>query len=275
MVLKRAVWFIRGILFAFLGGMIDPFRIAVRERELLYLLIRRDFVARTAGTAIGWGWMIAQPALQVVGFWFLLELVLKVRLPGHVTYLEYYLTGILPWLMLHEILMRSVYVLDEFSPIFKKSRFPLAVLPLVPVLSAGMIHASIFILVAGAFGGLAGAGTALALCAGLLLWLLPAAYLFAVLGVLLRDFRQILPFLLSLAMYVTPIMYLPEMLPQALAPVLAFNPFADIMALIHAGLQGLSWEPAGSLRLLSIWAVLVVVSRTLFRRAEPYVRELL
>ncbi|MDD2769345.1 MAG: ABC transporter permease [Methylococcus sp.] len=275
MILKRAVWFIRGIFRAFFGGLVDPFRIAVRERELLYLLIRRDFVARTSGTVIGWGWMIAQPALQVVGFWFLLELVLQVRLPGRVSYLEYYLTGILPWLMLNEILMRSVYVLDEFSPIFKKSRFPLSVLPLVPVLSAGMIHASIFALVAGALGGLADAATALALSAGMLLWLLPAAYLFSITGVMLRDFRQILPFLLNLAMYVTPIMYLPEMLPQAIKPALAFNPFADLMALIHAGLQGLSWDSGNVFRPVVLWAVLLLLSRILFRRAEPYVREML
>src|SRR5690606_10032044 len=109
----------------------------------------------------------------------------------------------------------------------------------------------------------------------LLLWLLPLIYLFSVLGVFMRDFAQALPILLMFMMYATPILYFPDMVPDALAPILWLNPFADLMQCIHAlvELRPLPFDAAGRLWLL--WLLLLGPAWVLYRRSLPHVREVL
>ena len=64
------------------AGLIGPCQAAYAHRYLLYLLIKRDVINRTAGTLLGDTWLLFQPALQLLGFWFLLDIVLKVKFPS-------------------------------------------------------------------------------------------------------------------------------------------------------------------------------------------------
>lgn len=245
-------------------------------RQLLVLLVRRDFLQRTSGTALGWSWMFVQPALQVAALWFLLDIVLKVRFPGiEGGFVGYYLTGMLPWLMMSEIIQRSLAVMSEYSALYQRAVFPLAIIPVIPLLVSGCIYASIFSIVASMFAGLAAGLWALVLMLVLMLWLLPFCYLFAVLGLFVRDLQQLAPFVLTMLMYVTPILYLPSAFPKSLNWWLQVNPFAHLMVLAHALVQGqaLTWHSLAVPGLL--WLAVLWPSFALFRRAQPHMREAL
>lgn len=256
-------------------GLGSPLVLLARERTLLRMLVRRDIASRTSGTLLGGAWMLAQPALQMLAFWFLLDFVLQVRFPGRVSFVSYFLLGMVPWLLIAEALGRAITVLHEFSPLYRRAVFPLTILPMVPIIVSGFIYGLVYV---GMVVVLAGPGPALwvpVIVAAILLWLVPFCYLLAVAGLFERDFAQVFPFVMTLAMYLTPILYLPEMLPEVMRPWLAFNPFADIMAVIHALLQDMPLTPGNLLRPLALWLLALAPAWALFRRTEPHMREAL
>jgi hypothetical protein len=86
---------------------------------------------------------------------------------------------------------------------------------------------------------------------------------------------QALPFVLTLLMYLTPILYFPDMLPAGLRIWLWLNPMSDWMLLIHAWLNGGVLPLESVARLLALWLLLLVPCWLWFRRTELHVRELL
>jgi lipopolysaccharide transport system permease protein len=65
------------------------------------------------------------------------------------------------------------------------------------------------------------------------------------------------------------------MLPPSVQPWLVLNPFADLMAVVHALVQGMPLSWGNFTRLGVLWVVLLVPAWTLFLRSEPHMRETL
>lgn len=257
------------------AGFLGPWRVLRREHELIGLLVRRDLLTRTSGTLFGWGWTLAQPALQVLAFWFLFEFVLRVKVPGKVAFVDYFLTAIIPWLFLTETLLKSLSVMDEYSAVYRRTVFPLRVLPLLPALVTGALYLPIYVLLVAVLEGFPAIGKAVLIFIVLWVGVMPAAYLLAISGSFVKDLRQVFPFLLNLVFFVTPIIYLPEMLPAEIRPLLVLNPFADLIAAIHGLLYNTPVTLGNVLRPVLWWMLLLAPSWMLFHRAEPHLRELL
>jgi lipopolysaccharide transport system permease protein len=245
------------------------------NRQLLRVLVRRDVSLRTTNTAMGWVWLVLQPGLQVLAFWFLFDLVLQVRLQGRLPFLDYFLAGIVLWLMIAEILMRSLSVLNDYRSLYQRTPFPVAILPMVPILVSGLIYSVVYgstmALLGGPVSGLGGVLTVFLV----LIWLVPFAYLVAVAGLFLRDFAQVFPFVLTMTLYLTPILYAPSMIPDPLRWVLHINPVADIMATAHFLAQSEPVTTGNLVRPVLVWLVLLVPSLVVFRRLVPHMREAL
>jgi lipopolysaccharide transport system permease protein len=265
----------RALLRAVPGGLLGPIHALVAHRSLLWVLVRREVVARTSGTLLGGFWVLAQPALQVAALWFLLDVVLRVRFPGQAPFLNYFLIGMLAWLTISEILNRNLTILAECGPLYQRAIFPLEILPMLPLVVTGITYGAIYACVAAVLEGPSAGVAAVVVVAVLMLWLIPLCYLFSVIGLFLKDARQLIPFVLTLLMYATPILYLPEALPKSFQILLPLNPLADIMALIHALVQGMPWRRGELLRPLVLWVALLGPSWILFRRAAPHMREAL
>lgn len=253
----------------------SPLKLLVTYRDLLLRLMGRDITSRTSGTMLGAAWLVIQPGLQVLAFWFLLDFVLKVRSPGRVAFLEYFLMAMLPWLFINDTLSRCLGVLSEFSGLYQRTVFPVSVLPLIPLGMSLLVYGPVFALVCGVLVGPVAAVKGLAVLGLMALWLLPWIYLFAIVGLFFKESRQLVPFLLTMIMYVTPILYQPAALPDPVQALLTWNVVADCVALIEGWLFDSPvtwrnvWQP------LLLWLVLMPVSWWLFRRAEPHLREAL
>jgi lipopolysaccharide transport system permease protein len=252
-----------------------PLGLLIAQWGLVRLLLRRDIIARTSGTILGGVWLVAQPALQIIGLWFFLHVVLRVRSPTHVPFTEYFLLGMVAWLLISEVLVRSLTIMVEFGPIYQRSIFPLPLLPLLPVLLSGSVYGAVLVVLGGLFGGWAGAVGASGFLIGLGLMLIPLSYLVAVIGLFVREARQVVPFVLTLLMYLTPVMYMPELMPPGLRDWLVLNPLADVMAVLHALVQEMPVEAGSAWRLIGLTAALWPLAWALFRRTEPHMREAL
>ncbi|MDM8545620.1 ABC transporter permease [Candidatus Venteria ishoeyi] len=265
----------RSWFFATKNGLIEPLQYAFAHYSLLWMLAKRDIAGRTSGTVLGAGWLILQPGLQLLGFWFLMDMVLQIRFPGRVSFVEYFIVGMLTWFFIADVLSRSLTVFQEYASLYQRALFPLAILPLIPLLMSGLIYTLVNVITATLMIGPAAAPLALFNMLVLMLWLIPLVYLLAVIGIFLKDLGQIFPFFITLTMYLTPILYKPDMMPDAMQWVLVINPFADIMSLIHGGLQDMTWNGYHILRPVILWLLLLGPAWMLFRRAEPHVREML
>ena len=267
--------FFQRFLWATYEGFWRPFQAAFTHKYLLFLLIKRDVTTRTSGTLLGDIWLLFQPALQVFGFWFLLDVVIKVKFPNGVAFVDYFLVGMLPWLFISEVLSRSLNVLSEFSSLYQRTVFPLVILPLLPLILSSLLYAIIMAITMGLLVSFSVVPIGAMIILLLALWLLPLCYLLAIIGLFIKDVGQIFPFLITFTLYLTPILYMPDLMPQKMQWILMFNPIADIMALIHASIQGLSWNWGNIWRPLGLWLLLLAPCWVLFRRAEPHVREML
>ena len=222
------------------AAILGPLQSLRKNRALLAILVKRDFAIRTSETLLGGFWLILQPALQVFALWFLLDFVLRVRMPAaDASFANYLLVGMIPWLFIAETLNRALAVLREFAPLYQRTRFPLELLPLLPALLSTMIYGAIYFLVLAFLQGPLAALFGLLAIPVLALLLMPLSYLFAVTGLFIPDLGKIVTFLLTLAFYLTPILYTPEMLPEAARGFLVLNPLADVIAVIQGLVLGL------------------------------------
>lgn len=257
-------------------GFIAPLKLAWTHRQLLLMLAKRDITGRTSGTLIGLGWLILQPMLQVMGFWFLLSVVLKIKSPERgVAFLDYFLIGILSWFFISEVLSRCLSVFQEFAGLYQRTLFPMVILPLVPLVLAGAIYLFVNIILVSLLVSPIKIPWAIFNMGILILWLIPVCYLLALAGIFIKDVSQVFPFLISLALYLTPILYMPAQIPDDMQWILVFNPFADIMGLIHSTIQDTAWDWWQGARLFGLWLFLLAPAWVLFHRAQPHIREML
>jgi len=257
------------------GGLFIPFVLSYRHRGLLRMLLRREVATRTSGTMLGFFWPLVQPALQVLGFWFLFDIVYGMRMERGAGFLAYLLVGMLPWLCMNEVLVRSANMFREFANVFRRTPFPIEILPVQLMCIPGFVYTLVFSVIAALlFGALAALKAALVIPL-VLIWLMPLILICSLLGLFLRDFAQALPFILMLLLYCTPILYFPDMLPEGMRQWIWLNPFSDLVAVIQAWLRD-AVMPLNSLaRLIGVWLLLLGPAWVLFRRSLPHVREVL
>jgi lipopolysaccharide transport system permease protein len=256
-----------------LTRLFEAYRVKAGGWSLIYRLVQRDIVNRTSGTLLGGLWLIAQPALQVVAFWFLLDVVLVVRATGTVPFIEYFLTAMVAWLFLSEVLSRSLNVLTEYSGLYQRTLFPINVLPMIPLIMAIIIYTPVLLVIAALFAGPYGVLDAVVIIIGLSLWVLPITYLLAVIGLFFKESRQVFPFILTLVMYFSPILYQPNALTGNLKQVMQFNPVAGLIACIQNLIHGLPMETLDWIIPLGVWLVLIIPAAVIYTRAEPHMRE--
>lgn len=184
----------------------------VEYRELLRTLVYKEIRSRYKGSVLGFAWNFAIPLLQLLVFWVLFGIIVKVTPPGDYPFAIFLFTGLLPWNFLANSLTGGAMSIVGNSNLVKKIYFPLQVLPLTPVLSQfislllGMV---VLLVVVVAFG--------VGLSWYLLLLPVPfliqlfficgLAYLFACANVFFRDIEHILGIVVMAWMYVTPILY--------------------------------------------------------------------
>ncbi|HTQ99741.1 MAG TPA: ABC transporter permease, partial [Candidatus Acidoferrum sp.] len=239
---------LRRLLALYADSLRVPLGAPLHHAALLRMLAQRELAARTSGTLLGRLWPLLQPALQVFGFWFMFAVIFDMR-NQRADYLQYLLLGMLPWLCFSEVLTRSTGLFREFSSLFARTPFPLEVLPSVVLVIPATVYTAVLVLTSLWLLGPVAAFKALWVVPLLLLWALPLMLLCAVTGLFVRDFGQVLPFLLMLLMYLTPIMYFPDMVPAQVRDWLWLNPMADWMTLVHAVIAGTAIPVAALWRL--------------------------
>lgn len=259
------------------AAMRDGLAGAWRFRYFIASSIKADFRRRISRSRLGAAWLVVPPLAQVAIFSLILSQVMAARLPGvesPFAYSIYLMAGILAWSLFTEVLSRSLTIFIENAALLKKIVFPKIALPFVVYGVAAVNSAILFaaVLIAYAAMGhwpwptllwfpvLAGLCSMLALSLGLIL---------GVLNVFIRDVSQVVNIALQVGFWLTPIVYLPEIVPEKVRWLLQFNPMHWVVSAYH---DVLVYERAPNLWVLFAIGLLVLVLSALalviYRRAS-------
>ena len=258
--------------------MLELFRALWRYRYFVASSVRNEFRARVARSQFGAAWMVLQPLAQVAIFTLVLSEVLAAKLPGMTGahgYAIYLMAGMLVWSLFLEITSRCLTIFVDNASLLKKIVFPRICLPIIVVGSALVNSVLLFLAMALIFALMGHAP------GWEWLWLLPVlattvafalglGLLLGVLNVFVRDVGQVMTIVLQLWFWMTPVVYVASVVPEAFRRVLAFNPLTP---LVQASQQAILYQRAPDLAGLT-WVALVAVlllgaAMLLFRRASP------
>ena len=246
-------------------------------RHFISSSVRNELISRFARSKLGGLWMIINPLAQVAIYALILSNVLAARLPGidnKYAYAIYLMAGLLAWTLFSEIINRCLTLFIEQGNLMKKMSFPRITLPAIVVGSCLLNNALLFVAMLAIFALL---GHQFNL---VMLWLIPLTLIVVVLAlgigliigvmnVFLRDIGQVVPIILQMLFWVTPIVYPVTIIPEAYRYWLSFNPIYPLTdAYQQVLVYGNNPEWEGVLIIVAIGLLLAGVSLFMFRRAS-------
>jgi lipopolysaccharide transport system permease protein len=244
-----------------------------RYRDLLFLMVWRDISANYRQSVIGYGWALFKPVFTMVVFTLVFGKVAKIP-SDEIPYPLFCYAALLPWLYFAGCLTGASNSVVQNGHLLTKVYFPRLILPLTSLAS-----------------GLADLVVQVVLLAGLMLWygivpgwpvlLVPAFVLMCVLSAIsvglwltainvkYRDVAHLVPFLVQMWMWLTPIAYPSSLVPARWQPVYGLNPMTGVV-------EGVRWALFGTTapdwRMMSVSFAMVVVLLVsglyYFRRTE-------
>jgi lipopolysaccharide transport system permease protein len=228
-------------------------------RDLLYFLVWRDIKVRYKQTALGVLWVILQPLSAMILFSILFGKLAKVPSDG-IPYPLFVYSGLLLWNFFSAALNNSSNSLIANSNLITKVYFPRIIIPA----SATFSGIPDFLISSVIFTGMCIFYYAAPQTAGIILipFLLFLVIMVAIgcglwlsaLNVEYRDFQFVIPFLLQIWMFATPIIYPVTLIPEKYRWLLALNPMCGIIEAFRAlsiGHQQIKWELLGISLLIS------------------------
>lgn len=247
-------------------------------RDLLLMLVKRDFITFYKQTILGPLWFIVQPLLTTAIYVILFGNIANLSTDGTPQIL-FYLSGITIWNYFSESLTKTSTVFTANAGMFGKVYFPRLIMPLSIVASSLMkfaVQFGIFILILlyYVFFTESIAPNAWILITPFLILLmamfaLGMGMIFSSLTTKYKDLSFLLSFGVQLFMYITPVVYPVSALPEKYRFLLYFNPLSPIFECFRYAFLG-----SGSFDLFNLlWsalfiAVILVIGTVIFNKVE-------
>lgn len=243
-------------------------------RDLFWVLARRDVSVRYKQTVVGILWAVLRPLLTMMVFTLVFGRIAKLPSEG-VPYSLLVFTGMIPWFFFSSSVTESSGSLVANANLLSKVYFPRILVPLSSILVAAMDFAigmvllvimllyfgftptwrllSIPIFLAIAFSAAGGIGL-----------------MFSALNVRYRDFQFIVPFVVQLGLYLSPVGFSSSVVPEKWQLIYALNPMVGVIDGFRWALLGDAFSIRWDVQLfsVSISAILLGSGIWFFRRFE-------
>ena len=242
-------------------------------------MLKREFEQRYRGSQLGFLWAFVYPVMMLLVYTFVFGMVLKVKwgIEGqdNIDFGIILFAGLLCHSFLAEVFVGAVNLINGNSQYVKKVVFPLEILSLVQVSNA-LVHMLLGMLILLAVFLITGGQlhmTVLLVPVVLLpfvLFLLGISWFISVLGVYIRDLSQFMGVLVTVMLFLGPIVYPFSAIPEALQPyVLWLNPLTIIVEQLRAVVlfgQLPDWQLLGSYSALAV--LMLLLGRWFFHRTR-------
>jgi lipopolysaccharide transport system permease protein len=251
-----------------------------RYRELFYFFTWRDIKIKYKQTVLGFLWAILQPLFMMIIFTFFFGKTLKIP-SQDMPYPVYVFSGLLIWNIFSVGLTNSANSMVNNALIIKKIYFPRLIIPVSSILvslfdflMAFSLLIVIFIYYQQPVSWIAAYCWPLALVIAALGTLGLGAWL-AALNVKYRDFRYVIPFLVQVLFFLTPVLYPVSMLPYPILKYfMACSPMYAAIELFRFPISGIA--PPGDLLMLSVAScfIFLIVGVLYFKFTEDFFADL-
>jgi lipopolysaccharide transport system permease protein len=242
------------------------------HRDLFYFLAWRDVKVRYQQTVLGAAWAILQPLISMVVFTIIFGRLARVPSEGG-PYAIFSYAGLLAWNFFSTAVTNGSNSLIGSSNIITKVYFPRVIVPAAAV-SASLVDIAIASLILFALMPFYGIGfhANLIMLIPLIALTALAAGAFAIwtsaLNVKYRDIRYALPFAIQIMMFLTPVIYPVNLLPERWRWVLRLNPLSGIIEGFRDAIFGRAFNWSGLGASAAVTLMLLVASIWIFRRME-------
>jgi len=247
--------------------------------RMAFNLARLGVRDRFLGSTLGLVWVIFNPVLMFGIFTFVFGFVFQSKLPGaetSLTFVVWLISGYGPWLAISEGLTYGTASVVSNSGIIKNLPFKTELLPIVGVLmgliplAVALVFLIVLLWVEGSMPSLPWLIIPFAIVFQVL-FISGLGLFLAALNVFVRDVFLVLPNVLLLVLFASPIFYPIEAFPSVIRPLVLFNPFYVLTEAYRAPLIRYSLPPLWTLVYLVILAVLVFwAGLGFFRRLKSF-----
>lgn len=252
-----------------------------RYKDLFLTLAWRDFRVRYAQTTIGFLWAFIQPIVTLIILSIVFTKFAKVD-TGNIPHSIFTACGLITWTYFAFVMTNSGKSIIESQNMIKKIYFPRLIIPLSKAL-VGLIDMGVAVIILVAlmiYHGVAPASTAwfspLFILVGMIAALGVGIWLSA-LTIRFRDFQHIIPFLVQLGLFISPVAFPAEKVlekaPEWAVSLYYLNPMAGVV-------QGFRWSLFGgkapdSMMFISFGMILLlfVTSLMYFKRVEDEIAD--
>lgn len=252
----------------------------LRYKDLFLTLAYREYRVRYAQTFLGFFWAFLQPAATLVIFTFVFGRAIKVD-TGNIPYPIFALSGMVAWTYFSFVVSQSGRSLINSQAMIQKIYFPRIILPLSQAM-VGLVDFFItflLLILAMAYYGIVPSQN---------LWYLPFFLFMAIIAALsfgiwisaltirYRDFMHIIPFLIQIGLYATPVAYSTTYIPEKHHLIYySLNPMVGVV-------EGFRWSIIGqgvihpyTFISLSIVVVLFITSLIYFKKVERVMADII
>lgn len=245
----------------------------IRYKELFYVLSWRDIKVRYKQTAIGVLWAVLRPLLTMIIFTVVFGYFAQLPSTGDYPYFLLVFCGMLPWHFFAAAVAESGNSLVNNQQLITKVYFPRIIIPLSAVVtsfidfiisfclflcllvffkvwpSSNIVYLPFFLLL-------------------LLVLILGFGFLLTAFNVKYRDFRYIIPFIIQIGLYISPVGYSSSIVPEEWKVIYFLNPMAGVV-------EGFRWCLLGEgVFELQVLSSAIIVSICLFALGFIYFRKM-
>lgn len=201
-------------------------------REMIFSLIRRDLRGRYKGSVLGFMWTFINPLLQLCVYTVVFSIIMRMGIDKYYIFL---FVALIPWMFFNTCLCGGTRVIFSQEDMVKKIYFPREVLP-ISFVTSNFINMLLSFIVIFAVVFISGIGISLSAVLYLPIVML-IEYILA-LGitmfgaaatVYIRDLEQIFNIIGMAWMYMTPVLYSVDMVPEGLRGLYNLNPMTPII----------------------------------------------
>ena len=251
------------------------------NRHLVSKLAKNDFKTRYAGSYLGIIWAFVQPVVTVLVYWF----VFGLRTSGteNPAFILYLLAGIVPWFFFQDALNSGTNALLEYNYLVKKVVFKISVLPVIKIISALFVHA-FFVLFT----------VILFTCYGyypdlytlqifyytfcMMMLVLGIVYATSAVVIFFRDLSQIINIVLQVGVWLTPIMWKLQMIPEKLQWIFKLNPLYYVVNGYRDAFYQKQWffeHPLNTLYFFGFTIAMYLLGTNIFGRLKVHFADVL
>jgi lipopolysaccharide transport system permease protein len=256
----------------------------LKRRHLVRELALRDFRSRYVGSSFGLLWALLQPFAMMSILWAVFSFGLKAGAQDNVGFAVWFFTAMIAWNFFNETLNATTNVYREYSFLVKKMNFRLAILPLVKILSALILHL-VFIAIVMVIliaNGIAPGWQWLQVfyyLGAMIFLLFGLSWLLSSLNVFSRDVAQVVAIITQFGFWATPIVWNYKKMPENLQFFVKFNPMFYIVEGYRKSLLYKTplWEESPSLTLYywGVAALIFILGTVVFKKLKPHFADVL